>query len=523
VADFRRHLGPAMPARPVDTIIERLITMSSDPIIQAFDHLVRRRGQEPLVASPSRRASIHDVDGLARGLDSVLGAAGPISPGTPVAFAVCDGVAFLASFVATRRRGVVPVLLDWRAPSPERDRIVRDLGCEWILSCDTQWPEGAGDWQLRRVPKEVEPPPLAPDVAAVKLSSGSTGKPRGIVTSAEALAADDAGLAKTMGLRADERILASVPLSHSYGLASIAMPALVRGSLIVLADEGSGPFGNLHAARVLEATFLPTVPAFLGALVRTDRPHGLAPSLRLVVSAGAQLPAETAARFRAVYGLPIQVFYGSSETGGICFDREGGAGERGSVGEPVEGVHIELDRVEGTGCHESGDDEAAPTVGMVTVESAAVARGYWPEAHPKLARGRFASSDLARWESGELVLLGRTDDLINIRGKKVNPREVEEALAALPGVREVVALGAVDCAQRGEMALRVVVAGELARLTHAVVVDWCRSRLAEHKVPRSVVLVDEIPRTARGKIDRQALEHLAANRGRRRGEPSGVR
>lgn len=496
--------------------------MSSDPIIQAFERLVRRRGRQALVASPSRRASVDDVDRLARSLDAVITAAGPVAPGTPVAFAVCDGTAFLASFVATRRRGLVPVLLDWRAPSPERDRIVRDLGCEWILRCDVQWPEGAEDWELRRVAMEVEAPPLAPDVAAVKLSSGSTGRPRGIVTSTEALAADDEALALTMGLRPDDRILASVPLSHSYGLASIAMPALVRGSLVVLADEGSGPFGNLHAARVLGATFLPTVPAFLGALVRTDRPHELAPSLRLVVSAGAQLPAETAARFRAVYGMPIQVFYGSSETGGICFDREGGAGERGSVGEPVEGVRIELERVEGVGCHGEEDVEVAPTVGMVTVESPAVARGYWPEAHPKLARGRFTSSDLARWEGGELVLLGRTDDLINIRGKKVNPREVEEALAALPGVREVVALGAVDCAQRGETALRVVVAGEPARLSHAAVVEWCRFRLADHKVPRSVILVDEIPRTARGKIDRQALEHLAAGRGRRRGGTSGA-
>lgn len=497
--------------------------MSSDPILQAFDRLVERQGQEPLVATPTRSASIQEVDGLAREVDSVLGPGGAIPPGTPIAFAVCDGVSFLSTFVAARRRGLVPVLLDWRAPSPERGRIVRELGCEWILSCGAQWPGGPEHWELERVEQAVESPPLAPDVAAVKLSSGSTGRPRGIVTSAEALAADDENLAKTMGLRADERILASVPLSHSYGLASIALPALVRGSLIVLADEGSGPFGNLYAARTLEATFLPTVPAFLGALVRTDRPHELPPSLRLIVSAGAQLPAETAARFRAVYGKPIQVFYGSSETGGICFDREGGAGERGSVGEPVEGVRIELDRVEGIGAHASGDGEAAPTVGMVTIESAAVARSYWPEAHPMLAGGRFASSDLARWEGGELVLLGRTDDLINIRGKKVNPREVEEALGSLPGVREVVALGAVDCAQRGEMALRVVVAGEPADLSHSAVVDWCRARLAEHKVPRSVVLVEEIPRTARGKIDRQALERLAAQRSRRRGETAGAR
>ena len=152
-----------------------------------------------------------------------------------------------------------------------------------------------------------------------------------------------------MGLAAEERILSSIPMSHSYGLASVALPALVRGSLILLADEGSGPFGTLVAARTLDATFFPTVPAFLGALVRAPAPPRLPESLRLVITAGAPLPPETAVGFRRAYDRPVRVFYGSSETGGICFDREGGAGERGCVGEPVEGVRIELTPVEGEG------------------------------------------------------------------------------------------------------------------------------------------------------------------------------
>ena len=103
-----------------------------------------------------------------------------------------------------------------------------------------------------------------------------------------------------------------------------------------------------------------------------------------------------------------------------------------------------------------------------------------------------------------------------MRGKKVNPREVEDALADLPGVRDVVALGTV-CPDRGETSLRVVVAGEMDRIDQAAVVAWCRSRLAEHKVPRSVVVVDEIPRTARGKVDREGVRRLAMRRGAERG------
>ena len=485
--------------------------MSRDPILDAFAHLVRRSAQAPLVASPSNRATVGEVDDLARALEARLAAEPVLGPGTPVAFSVRDGVAFLASFLAVRRRGLVPVLLDWRAPSPERDRIVDELGCRWLLVCEASWPRGAGDWRLVETAAGAPATELSPDVAAVKLSSGSTGRPRGIVTPAEGLFADDAALARTMGLVAEERILTSIPMSHSYGLASVALPALVRGSLVILADEGSGPFGTLVAARTLDATFLPTVPAFLGALVRASAPPRLPDSLRLVITAGAPLPPETAVGFRGAYGLPVQVFYGSSETGGICFDREGSAGERGSVGEPVDGVRIELAPVD----KEAGAD-APGAVGVVTVRSPAVATGYWPEPHPRLCGGRFESSDLARWSGGELELLGRIDDLINVRGKKVNPREVEEALADLPGVREVVALGTV-CPDRGETSLRVVVAGEAERLDHAAVVAWCRSRLAEHKVPRSVVVVEEIPRTARGKVDREMVRRLVANRGAERG------
>ncbi len=495
--------------------------MSRDPILDAFDHLARRRPQRPLVASPSERATVGDVDHLARRLEARLAAEPQLVPGTPVAFSVRDGVAFLASFLATRRRGLVPVLLDWRAPSPERGRIVDELGCRWLLLCETSWPRDAEAWRLEASGSgdtscgAVEPVVLPPDVAAVKLSSGSSGRPRGIVTPAAALHGDDAQLARSMGLAADERILTSIPMSHSYGLASIALPALVRGSLVVLADEGSGPFGTLVAGRALDATFFPTVPAFLGALVRAPAPPRLPESLRLVITAGAPLPPETAVGFRRAYGFPVRVFYGSSETGGICFDREGSAGERGTVGEPIDGVRIELAPIEGGAAGEHGAADAADATGIVTISSPAVASGYWPEPHGRLSSGRFESNDLGRWNGGELELLGRIDDLINVRGKKVNPREVEDALAGLPGMREVVALGTL-CPDRGETSLRVVVAGEAERIDHAAVVAWCRSRLAEHKVPRSVVVVDEIPRTARGKVDREMVRRLAARRGAER-------
>ena len=214
-----------------------------------------------------------------------------------------------------------------------------------------------------------------------------------------------------------------------------------------------------------------------------------------MVTAGAPLQPATAMRFREVYGRGIHVFYGASEVGGITFDRSGTAGERGTLGEPVVGVDVRL----------VGDEEE----GVVEVRSPAAALGYLPDPSPRLAGGVFRTSDLGRWCDGELVLTGRVDDLLNVRGKKVNPREVELVLARCDGVDEVVVVGERDAADQGHV-VRAVVARTSASLDSATLRAWCTVRLAAHKVPRSFVLVDHIPRTERGKIDRAAVQRLAS-------------
>ena len=447
--------------------------MTRDPILGSFDSLVRRDPLAALVASPERRATVGDVDALAR-------AAAPVGlpPGALVGLAAPNGPGLLASFLALRRAGLAVLLLE--PQEAEGLRTARALGAAALLRCRSGWPSGPEDWSLTLT--GIEGCRL-PGIAVVKLTSGSTGAPRGIVTPAEALAADDAALTASMGIRKEDRLLATIPMSHSYGLSSLAMPALIRGSLLILPDEGR-VFDPLAAAAQTGATVFPTVPAVLDALLRlSDRPAWPEP-LRLVLTAGAALSPATARRFREAFGLPVHVFYGASECGGICYDREGGAAERGTVGTPVDGVRVDLED------------------GVVTVRSPAVAEGYIPEGDERLGNGRFVGGDMAEWRNGELALLGRVDDLVNIKGKKVNPREVEAVLSQLSGVREVAVLGVSLPGRSGEV-LRAVVASD--SLTAEEVVAWCRPRLSPHKVPRSVVLVPELPRTSRGKVDRGAL------------------
>jgi long-chain acyl-CoA synthetase len=473
-----------------------------DPILQAFERLVRRSPEAPLVISPERRATVGDVDALARAAGGRL-AGGPLAPGTLVGLAAVNGPGFLASLLALRRAGLIALLLDAQTPETEARRVLRALGAPALLRCPEGWPRGPESWSLLTPGETIDTTeqavPIFPtifsekrDFAVVKLTSGSTGAPRGIAASSEALLADDAALTLTMGLSAADRLLTAIPLSHSYGLASLALPALARGTVLVIPEAASVYDPFVTAART-GATFFPTVPAYLDALARMGDPPPRPESLRLVITAGAPLAAATSARFRETFGLPVHVFYGSSECGGICYDREGGAAERGTVGAPVEGVRITLEPM----------DEGPCGGGRVVVESPAVSTGYLPEPDERLADGRFRAGDLAVWQKGELALRGRVDDLVNIKGKKVNPREVEAILTGLPGVDEAVVLG-VPIEGRGEI-LRAVVACRAGNLTTSEVVAWCRGHLSAHKVPRSVILLEALPRNARGKLDRAAL------------------
>ncbi len=487
--------------------------MVTDPIFRAFAHLTERAPRASLVVSRTRRVDRGAVAELARGvaLDlEALAAAGALPTGRPVAFAAANGASFLAGFLALRKLGHPALLLDSGTPEAERLRIARSLGAAAILEAPSAWPAGPEAFALRAVGPaafgsaehqdaaalRMYAAPFDPArIAVIKVTSGSTGAPRGIATPAEALIADDEQLGRSMGLSPDDAFLATVPMTHSYGLASLAMPALLRGQVLVL-SEGDTPGEPLAAAEACGATILPTVPAYLDALLRTSHPPPWPRSLRLALTAGAPLPRATAVRFRATFGQPVHVFYGASESGGICFDREGGAGERGTVGTPIDGTTVRL---------LDPDENGA---GVIAVSSPAVALGYLPEPDDRLAHGTYRTSDLAAWRDGELALLGRVDDLVNIKGKKVNPREVERVLGELLGVREVAVLGVPRAACGGEV-LRAVIACCDGALSTDQVLSWCRPRLAAHKVPRSVVLVRSLPRTERGKLDRSALLDLA--------------
>jgi long-chain acyl-CoA synthetase len=473
--------------------------MNRDPITRSFEKVSRRRPTEPLVYGVDEVWTAGDVGDTTKTAEGHLRSA-RYDDGSLVGLAACNGPGFIAGFLAMRRLGFTVLLLDWGTPEAECTRIGESLGAAGILRVRRSFPRGPEDFALRSFgdPRGAAVTRFAPDIATVRLTSGSTGVPQGIMHSSEALIADDSNLSAVMGLKPEERILAAIPMSHAYGFISVFLPCVLRGSVVVVPERGD-PYAAPRAAVAGDVTFLPTVPAYLKAVLSAAEPPPLPAGLRLVISAGAPLAPEVAVRFRETYGRPVHVFYGASEVGGIAYDKDGTAGERGTLGTPVDGVEVTLEPVDGVEQHE----------GLVAVRSEAVARGYFPQPSPSLSNGRFRSTDVAVIQHGEIVLRGRLDEFINVRGKKVNPREVETILRNHERVDEAAVFGVID-RETLEQRICAVIERSSRDVGYEEIRSWCREHLASHKVPRTIVVVDQLPRNERGKLDRPAIRALAA-------------
>ena len=465
--------------------------MSGDPILAAFDALATREPERPIVVSASRLATFSEVSRQARELAERLREHAHV-PGRLVGLVAPNGPGYLVGFLALRRLGMVAVLCDLASSAHALEEVLARLDVAGCLTLSEAWPRSAEAWtfvtRLGPVARH-----LPPHVAVIKLTSGSTGAPRGVVVSGRALVADEAQLAASMGLTSEDRHLGAIPFSHSYGFSSLVLPALLRGARIAVPEPGAAgamtsPMSPLEAAHALGTTFFPTSPAWLSGWTRLSSPPSPPAGLRRIISAGAPLSPAVARAVRERFGVAVHVFYGASECGGIAFDREGGAGERGTVGTPVAGVEIMLDA----------------ETGRARVRSAAVADGYLPEAGGEVGEGAFLTGDLATWQEGELRLEGRVDDLVIVKGRNVQPSEVEGVLRELAGVEEVCVLG-VAGPEGPRTLLRAVIAARDGALSYERVIEHCRERLAEIKVPKNLVFVRELPRDARGKVDRRAL------------------
>lgn len=387
-----------------------------------------------------------------------------------VAVAIGNSPAWPAVFLALLRRGLITLPLGADLPVPSfATAVVRADG---VLHLN---PDAAP-------PEKVEC--LLDGTALLKLTSGTTGAPRAIRFTAAQLAADCHQICTTMGITPRDVNYGAIPFAHSYGFSNLVTPLLLAGVPLV-ATEDRLPRAIAEGLRSTRATVFPGTPTLFHHLAAIDL---ALPHLRLCISAGAPLSRAVWEAFHGRFGLRLHTFYGSSECGGISYDRAGDMIQEGFVGESMDGVRLELE----------GDS------GQFSVHSAAAGLGYFPDHDPdNLGDGVFRPSDQLRRVPSGWVMTGRLSEFINVGGRKLNPLDVERCLAAFPGIRQNVVFG-VASRLRGEEPVACVV-GEVEP---AEVLRFAAQRLPAWQVPKDVWLLPTLPVSERGKVSRRTLaEH----------------
>lgn len=323
-----------------------------------------------------------------------------------------------------------------------------------------------------------------------KLTSGTTATPRMIRFRSEQLLADCDQICDTMGITDADLNFGVIAVSHSYGFSNLITPLIARGLPVVMSRDRT-PRAVLDDLARTSATVFPGMPVFYQAFCEIEKIPTL-PKLRLCISAGAPLPLTVAKKFRQRFGLPIHSFYGASECGGICYDRDGSLDIEGYVGTPMNGVEVEM-------------IDSGASSSQVRVRSAAAGDGYFPEAdEEKLGNNIFIPDDLlARCGIG-FRIVSRLTDIINVAGRKVNPVEIEDVLLRVPGVRQAVAFGRAAATGLRNQEIAACVAGS-SDVDDALLLDACRKSLSPWQVPKRIFIVDTIPVNERGKISRKEL------------------
>ena len=340
--------------------------------------------------------------------------------------------------------------------------------------------------------------------AAMLFTSGTTGRPKGAVLTHGNLAPNCRTLSEVWGFSADDVVLHVLPLFHTHGLFVAAYCALSSGASLLLMESFDA---DDVLRRLSEATVFMGVPTHYVRLLGTE---GLnretTATIRLFLSGSAPMRRSTHQEFTERTGHEIVERYGMTETGMITSNPITGTRRVGTVGPALPGVMVRLDDT---------------PVGGVEVRGPNVFSHYWNRRELSTTEftsdGWFKTGDVGTLDDdGYLEIVGRARDLIISGGYNVYPKEVELVLDAFAGVEESAVIGVAND-DLGESVVAVVVPTPDAHVDEEALIDFARTELARYKVPRRIVVVDELPRNTMGKVQKAELRRRLSA-----GPPDGV-
>jgi malonyl-CoA/methylmalonyl-CoA synthetase len=433
-----------------------------------------------------------------------------------VAFLLTPGFPWVATQWGIWRAGGIAVPLPLNAAPPELEYLLDDTGSSTlVLDGPMSAPPGVRSFsytQLSGWPAAPLPEISPTRRAMILYTSGTTSRPKGVVTTHLNVAAQIETLVEAWAWSREDRILLCLPLHHVHGIINVVGCALWSGATCEMLPrfDAAAVWDRIAAGGLTLFMAVPTVYSKLIAAWEAASPARRAElgqaccSLRLMVSGSAALPVSTLECWKEISGHTLLERYGMTEIGMALSNPLRGRRVPGSVGTPLPGVELRL--------VEAGGTPVAPgTPGGIEVRGPAVFAEYWgkPDATREAFRdGWFVTGDTAVVESGVYRILGRTSiDILKTGGHKVSALEIEEALRRHPAIAECSIVGVAD-AEWGERVAAAVVLKDGHALDLPALRTWARELLAVHKLPSRLLVLEELPRNAMGKVMKPALTPL---------------
>ena len=441
-----------------------------------------------------------------------------VKPGDRIAVQVQKSAQAIALYLATIRAGAVFLPLNTAYTRAEVGYFLQDAEPA-VFVCDSSREADYDDTEARvytldgdgsgsllqaasTMPAQFENVArTSQDLAAILYTSGTTGLSKGAMLSHDNLLSNALTLVDYWRFSADDVLLHALPIFHTHGLFVATNVILIAGASMIFLPRFDV---DQMIAQLPAATVLMGVPTFYTRLLADKRfDRDLVAHVRLFVSGSAPMLAETHVQFEERTGHRILERYGMTETNMNTSNPYDGERRAGSVGFPLPGVEIRISDPE------TGVELPAGETGMIEVRGPNVFLGYWrkPEktALELRSNGFFISGDLGMIDAdGYLHILGREKDLVISGGYNVYPKQIETEIDALDGVLESAVFGIPD-ADLGEAVAAAVVPVAGARLEPEQLRRSLEPVLARFKLPRKVFVVDELPRNAMGKVQKNIL------------------
>jgi malonyl-CoA/methylmalonyl-CoA synthetase len=432
-----------------------------------------------------------------------------------VAFLTPPGFDYVVTMWGIWRAGGIAVPLCVSHPPPELEYVIDDSDAALVITHPTFEATLRPITTARQVPlrltsdlfdssQGVLPPIAASRRAMILYTSGTTSKPKGVVTTHANIQSQVTTLISAWEWTAHDRTLLVLPLHHIHGIVNVLTCSLWAGAVceILPRFDAQQVWDRFMHSRLTVFMAVPTIYVKLTALweaaslEQQEAMSRACSNMRLMVSGSAALPTTTLDKWRAISGHTLLERYGMTEIGMALSNPLHGPRLPGHVGFPLPGVEVRL-------VDEQGQIVDSGTPGEIQVKGPSVFLEYWrrPEASVKAFRdGWFCTGDIAVVEEGAYRILGRDNvDIIKTGGYKVSAIEIEEVLRTHPDIQECAVVGVQDL-EWGERVSAALVLQPGQNLSLEALRQWAKDRLAPYKVPSQILIMEELPRNAMGKV-----------------------